>query len=206
MMQTVVVEELLPALEEKPKVPRQAAIAVARELLAIVQPHMERVTVAGSLRRLKQEVGDIELLFIPKVQAVADTTDLFRRPVPTDVSGLLLDCLASSGYLAKRLNRDGAPTWGPLNKLAVHTRTGIAIDFFATDAEKWFNALVFRTGGKRTNLEIAARALDRGWTWNAYGAGFSRQHLGRAEAERMESEEAVFRFVGLPYQAPQARK
>lgn len=193
----------------KRKIPRAAAVAVCRELLAVLQPHLERVIVAGSLRRKKERVSDIEILYIPKLQRCKDLGDLFERPIETNVSAVLIDCLESAGYLAKRLSKTGVPTWGQHNKLAVHCRSEIPIDFFATTREKWWNSLVFRTGGKVTNVAIATAANELGWTWNPYGVGFSRggPGTGRAfEEVQMMSEEEVFHHVRKLYLPPEQRK
>ena len=52
----------------KTRFPRAAAIAVARELCEALKPHCERLIVAGSLRRMKQQVGDVEIVYIPKIR------------------------------------------------------------------------------------------------------------------------------------------
>ncbi len=49
----------------KTKYPRADAIAVARELCAVLKPVAARIIVAGSLRRQRPMVGDVEILYIP---------------------------------------------------------------------------------------------------------------------------------------------
>lgn len=51
----------------KPKFPRQAALDATREILATLRPGCARVIVAGSLRRRREEVGDIEILYIARM-------------------------------------------------------------------------------------------------------------------------------------------
>ena len=60
--------------------PRAVAIQVARELCEALKPHCERLIVAGSLRRGKQEVGDVEILYIPK-RGLGKDGELFEKPV-----------------------------------------------------------------------------------------------------------------------------
>lgn len=115
-----------------------------------------------------------------------------------------LERLWQTGILAPRLNVDGECTWGALNKLAT-LNTGLDADFFATSVEHWWNSLVFRTGSKQLNVQIASRANDIGWHWEPYGAGFKRLTADGWAHERMGSEREVFDFVGLPWLAPEER-
>ncbi|GAH53689.1 unnamed protein product, partial [marine sediment metagenome] len=82
-----------------------------------------------------------------------------------------------------------------------HCESGIGVDVFSTDEQCWPVALVVRTGGERTNKEIASRALERSMRFRAYGDGFDTPdgHL------QCKSEEEVFKAVGLPYKEPWER-
>lgn len=48
------------------KLPLQHAEQLAHRLVELLTPHCERIDVAGSIRRKKQEVGDIEIVCLPK--------------------------------------------------------------------------------------------------------------------------------------------
>src|SRR5690348_18038472 len=61
----------------KQRYPACEAWQVARPLAFALERVCERVEIAGSLRRKKAEVGDIEILFIPKIGDAG--TDLFAR-------------------------------------------------------------------------------------------------------------------------------
>ncbi|RYD50171.1 MAG: hypothetical protein EOP83_24365, partial [Verrucomicrobiaceae bacterium] len=52
----------------KPRFPREAALVVAGELVHLLGPVCERIAIAGSLRRDKPEVGDVEILFVPRIE------------------------------------------------------------------------------------------------------------------------------------------
>ena len=62
----------------KVKHPRAKAVAVARELTVALRGLCEpgRFIFAGSLRRLKPEVGDIEVVYVPLVESRPDPDDL----------------------------------------------------------------------------------------------------------------------------------
>jgi DNA polymerase/3'-5' exonuclease PolX len=83
-----------------------------------------------------------------------------------------------------------------------HVASGIPADLFAATRENWWNYLVCRTGPADSNMRICMGAQARGWKWNPYGAGFSDPE---GNVRVMDSERAVFDFVGLPYREPEAR-
>lgn len=184
------------------------ARVVAKELYDRLLPFCERCKVVGSVRRKRSYVSDVELLFIPK-----------RTPDPSsfmgallgesseidmiDMADLTINRLVKDGVLAKRHNEKGSPCWGPLNKLAIHTASGMPVDFFATTAENWPVSLVIRTGGKRTNLQLTMGANKLGLTLNAYGSGFTR--LKDGVKIPCHSEEDVFRLAGVPFKEPRYR-
>ena len=179
-----------------------AALAVAESLIAALAPGCERIEIAGSLRRRKATVGDVELLYIPRRGEAVAPGEMLASPC--DFSSIAIAGLEATGRLVRRLKATGAETFGERNKLMLDVASGIPVDLFATDAASWFNYLVCRTGGAESNVEIAKRAKARGYRWNPYGAGFTR--LSDGEVFAMSSEAEVFAFVRLPYREPWERE
>lgn len=183
----------------KPRYNRSVALLAARKICAALKPVTERLIVAGSLRRRKPTVGDVEVLFVPKFEE--RQVDLLHR-APFDLAAEVIERMIEAGVLEQRLSVTGAPSWGGKNKLATHVSTGIPVDLFTATEANWWNYLVCRTGPKESNMAIAAAAQAKGWKWNPYGAGFSgpmgAKHVVGSEAE-------VFEFVGLPYREPWER-
>lgn len=165
----------------------EKARAIAEELKELLAPGCHRIEIAGSIRRQKPDVGDIELLVIPRAHY------LDKR---------LYD-LMMENVLAMRLNKRGSRVYGPKNKLMVHIPSGIGVDIFSTTEECWPVTLVVRTGPKESNVAIAMAAQKRGWRLKAYGRGFT---LADGSELICRSEEDVFRAVGLPYQRPEERR
>jgi len=165
------------------------AEAIAEEIMGLLDGSCDRKEIAGSIRRRKPDVGDIEILCIPRFEGGADSLD--RR-----VQGLMF-----RGVLALRLNKLGRKVYGPKNKLMVHVPSGIGVDIFSTTEEFWPVSLVVRTGGKQTNMRIATAALQKGYQFHAYGSGFSTPS-GEIVCR---SEREVFEAVGLPYREPWER-
>jgi len=169
----------------------EKAKAIAEKLKGLLAPACHRIEIAGSIRRRKPEVKDIELLAIPRV---VDGVDQLDREIGSLMVQLIL------GY---RLNKLGRRVYGKWNKLLVHLESGIGVDVFATTEDRWPVALFVRTGGKETNKLVASRALERGLKFHAYGRGFTRadgsEIICRSEAD-------IFRAVDLAYKAPWERK
>ena len=179
--------------------------ALAYEVAAFIRmqlhPGCERIEIAGSLRRRKPDVGDIEILYIPIMQEEPDPADMFATRNVVLADGRILG-MEKAGILARRKNSLGREMYGPLNKLLVHVASGIPVDLFAATAENWFNYLVCRTGPADSNTRICMAAQRLGWKWNPYGVGFTS---AGGEVRRMDSERAVFAFVDLPYHEAEGR-
>ena len=174
----------------KTRCPLHRAEEVANEILRHLEPACERITIAGSIRRRKPEVGDIEFLVIPKY--VADVDQLDRE----------IGALMMLGVLGFRRNIRGSRVYGPKNKLLTHLPSGIGVDIFSTTDECWAVSLVVRTGGKVTNQRIAMVAIRKVWHLRAYGRGFTTP-----DGELIcHSERDVFEFVGLRYLEPWERE
>lgn len=163
---------------------------IAQELVELLEPACLRIEIAGSIRRQKPDVGDIELLCIPRYINGADALDLKLRS------------LMAAGILAHRLTRRGSHVYGAKNKLLLHQPSGIGVDIFSTTEECWPVALVVRTGSAEMNKRIASAALRRGYRFHAYGRGFSTP-TGEIICR---SEQEVFEAVGLPYMEPWGRE
>ncbi len=166
------------------------ARTIADKLLTMLEPACEKIVVAGSIRRRKPEVGDIELLCVPTYDNGVDQLD-------REIGGLVVQQV-----LGFRRNKLGSRVYGPKNKLMMHIPSGIGVDIFSTTDECWAVSLVVRTGGKITNQRIATVALRKGWHFRAYGDGFDTPdgHI------TCSTEQEVFEAVGLPYLPPEQRE
>lgn len=169
----------------------EKARAIAGELKELLAPACEKIEIAGSIRRRKPEVGDIELLCIPRFE---EGIDLLERTLGYFMLRQVFDY---------RRDKRGRITYGPQNKLLVHKPSGIGVDIFSTTEGCWAVAMVVRTGGKATNIEISTRAKERGLRFHAYGRGFTRADSSELVCR---SEQDVFRAVGLRYLEPWERR
>lgn len=199
-------------MSDKVKFPRAVALEAARNLCANLRPFCAlwsdgspAIKVCGSLRRMRESVGDVEIVYVPRVQASEGPKDLLGAPGPTVSWNMFdgaLDCLLKSGTLEKRPNKLGRSTWGPENKLAIHRPTGVPVDLFSTSFSAWWSYVVCRTGSAETNTRIASEALRKGWRWHPT-AGHFTDVMGKKVWITCEMD--VFRLVGMPYLEPKDR-
>ena len=167
----------------------EEAREVAEDLITLLRPACERIQVAGSIRRNKARVGDIELLAISKV-----------GPAIIHLDARVAELLAK-GILDYRLNKRGARTYGRLNKLLIHAPSGMPVDLFSTVDKYWGMALVVRTGSREFNIRVMTRFKALGLKGHAY-AGV--EDLAGPYYD-CPTEEDVFRLLQWPYVPPEKR-
>jgi DNA polymerase/3'-5' exonuclease PolX len=177
-------------LEVKRRFPLEAATKVANELVELLRPDCERIEIAGSIRRRRPDVGDIELLVLPIDEAPAGYK-LHRH----------LERLMDEGVLSKRLNKKGSTMYGPSNKLLIHNESGIPVDIFASTRRNWGMALVVRTGPVDFNKAMMTRFLSLGMKGHAYGGVTGRN----GEAIHCPEEADVFRLLQWDFIDPWER-
>jgi DNA polymerase/3'-5' exonuclease PolX len=187
---------------DKPQFPLDEAGVIADRIVDRLLPACHRIVVAGSIRRRKPMVSDIEILYVDQTEMRPSPYDMFKTAVFNHADQAIRE-MERDGTLKRRLSRVGKETYGELNKLMVHIASGIPVDLFATTEANFPNALVMRTGPRELNERIAVAARKQGFTWKVYGAGF--ENLITGEIVPMTSEREVFSFVDLPYAEPEHR-
>ena len=174
---------------------------VAEDLITLLRPACERIQVAGSIRRNKARVGDIELLAISKVAPAFITLGPDKTPLGFIHLEARVSELIAKGILDYRLNKLGRRTYGRLNKALVHTPSGIAVDLFSTRPEYWGMSLLVRTGSPEFNIRVFSRFKALGLKGHAY-AGVE-DLAGPYYA--CPTEEDVFRLLQWDYVPPENR-
>ncbi len=161
------------------RLPAADAIAVAEQLCATLRtvPGVAEVAYAGSLRRMRSTIGDIDVL--------AAATD--APPV--------MDALRGAGTTVKVLAAGE-------KKTSVLTVRGLQADLRVVEAEAWGAALVYFTGSKAHNVRIRERAVRQGLTLNEYG--LYRRETGERLASRTEAD--VYAALGMDEVPPPMRE
>jgi DNA polymerase (family 10) len=135
-----------------------------------------RVEVAGSIRRRKETVGDIDILV---------TTS---KP---------LEVMA---YFTKMELVGDVVVSGPTKSTVRLKDNGIDVDIRTFEDESFGSALMYFTGSKETNVELRRIAISMGYKLSEYGVFNGEQLIaGRTEEE-------VFNNLGMDYIEPELRE
>lgn len=156
----------------------------AEELVANLAGWCARIEIAGSIRRRRQDIGDIDLVLMP-----------------WDVETVKLCCRESCEVLA-----DGNQNFRFVTPAKVQVDLYFAspgeADLFGAQPSNWGSVLLCRTGSANHNIYIAQMAKTRGLKWNT-SAGLLDQD-GNLVAS--ETEESIFDALGLPFVPPEKRE
>jgi DNA polymerase/3'-5' exonuclease PolX len=176
-------------------------IEFARELAGYLkdgmQGHCSRVEIAGSIRRGKAMVGDVELVYESPA-----LTDLFGEALQEVRADELLNDWLSSGIIEPRRSVTGSISWGREIKLAVHVASGIPVDLFAARPGGWHSYLMCRTGSRIHNEAIAREMMGRSMRWEPYEG----VRLRDGSLRRVGSEAELYAMIGWPYLEPEERE
>ncbi len=185
------------------KYPHAQAQLIAEALVEQLAPSCipGGIAIAGSLRRKRPEVGDIEIVYIPRILT---TKDLFGETEGSiNCANAKIQQLEEGGVIDRRLDINGRQRYGRQIKLMRDPASGIPIDLFATTRDSWHNYLFCRTGPSRLNVLVASRAIERGLKWQPYSPGFIRQD---GTLVPVTSEAQVLETVDLPPTPPEKRE
>ncbi len=150
-------------------------------------PEARRVEAAGSWRRGKETVGDLDLV----VESTAPAAVMDRLERWPETSAVLLR---------------GA------TKTSIRGPREVQIDLRVVEADSFGAALQYFTGSKEHNVRLRGRARDLGLTINEYGVhrlvSGAAAEASPAAGERVagRTEEEVYRAVGLPWISPELRE
>ncbi|MFC6645080.1 PHP domain-containing protein [Granulicella cerasi] len=145
-------------------------------------PGIETITPAGSLRRGKESVGDLDLL----VTGPACEPDVVAAAVEHVATLPLIDKLLARGQ----------------NKVSFNLRNGLQVDVRLLPRASYGAALQYFTGSKHHNVTLRQRAIKRGYTLSEYA-------LMRLEDNKIiaaASEEEIYNALELDYIAPELRE
>ncbi len=146
---------------------------------------VDGVTIAGSIRRRKETIGDADLLVISKKPA--GVMDVFVR-MP-DVERVLAH--------------------GP-TKSAVQMKSGLQIDLRVVPKESYGAALAYFTGSKDHNVAMREIAIKKGLKLNEYGLfsakGGSASGGKGTKMVAGKTEEEIYKALGLHYVEPELRE
>lgn len=159
----------------------------AKQLAAYIQhagEAVESVTAAGSLRRGKETIGDLDLLVTMRP----------GRDKQKDVD-------AVADYILKYPDVKRQLAHGE-NKVSLLLESGLQVDVRLLEKKCFGAALLYFTGSKSHNVALRGRANDVGWTLNEYALTTIKG--GKTIASKTEEE--IYSKLKLAYIEPELRE
>lgn len=169
------------------RIPIAEAEALADEIVQVLKPVCQRVEIAGSIRRRKETIGDIEIVCIPKERQIG----LFGETVRDATA--IYNALYAAKY---KLTKGG-------DKYAACTKDGIKYDVFITTKEAWGCIFMIRTGSAKFVKKMMIQRRMYGYCDNMRFAD-GRLWRNWVVLDTPE-EEDVFREMGLAFVPPEER-
>ncbi len=146
---------------------------------------VQKIEVAGSLRRAKETIGDIDILI------AADEASIPK----------LFDVFTTHERVTEILGKGDT-------KSSVRTKEGRQVDLRIVKEEHFAAALMYFTGSKEHNVVMRSRARDRGMSLNEYGL-YDLLENGETNWEAphpFESESDIYKLLGLNWVPPELRE
>ena len=159
--------------------------AEAEELAGDLRDHPDviHVAVAGSYRRRKEVVHDLD--FIVSTKKPGNITDFFTTHP-------MVESVRAKGE----------------TKSSVRLRSGVQADLRVVRDEEYPFALMYFTGSKEHNIVLRSRALDRGWTLNEYRLAplETKTKKKTASIPAIRTETDLYRALDLDFIPPELRE
>jgi len=163
------------------RMPVREALSLADSILEQLKglPGVKQVSAAGSLRRMRETIGDIDIL------ATSDT--------PEEVMQVFTTLPQAEEVLAKGST-----------KSSILTREGRQVDLRVVEEDSFGAALHYFTGSKAHNIRVRELGVKKNLKISEYGV-FAKK--GDKEVKIGGKEENdIFKSVGLPYIVPEIRE
>jgi DNA polymerase (family 10) len=161
------------------RIPIGEALPVVEEVLNALRPlpGVKNLTAAGSLRRFRETVGDIDLM------GTADN--------PEEVINAFVKLPQVREVLAK----------GP-TKASVILPGGLQADLRMVEHDSFGSLLQYFTGSKQHNIALRTREQEKGLKLSEYGITDTKTN----KLEKFATEEDFYRRLGLQYIPPELRE
>ena len=152
------------------------ALRTATDMVSALAPHADQVAYAGSLRRMRETIGDVDIL------ATAAGEDSGTR---------IMDAFRGLG--------DEVIVSGP-TKTSIRTAAGLQVDLRVVKPECWGAAMQYFTGSQAHNVAVRAIAVRKGLKLSEYGLFRDEELIASA------TEEEVYAALGMEWVPPPMRE
>ncbi len=125
------------------------ALPEANSIVEQLKPYVDKISLAGSIRRRKETIGDMDILAVSSKPKHA------------------MDVFAGLKSVDKILVKG-------MTKTSVRLNSGIQVDLRIVEEKSFGSALQYFTGSKEHNIELRKIAIKKGYKLNEYGL-FNRE-------------------------------
>jgi DNA polymerase (family 10) len=156
-----------------------AALPIAEEIVSEFKPldEVDKISIAGSIRRRRDTIGDIDILIASKH--------------PEKIMNKFIHLSQVKEVLAEGLT-----------KSAILTHQDIQVDLRVVTPDSFGAALLYFTGSQAHNVHLREMAVRMGLKINEYGVFQVKDDKKIAG----EEEEEIYKILGLPYIMPELRE
>ena len=148
-------------------------------------PGVKKVTVAGSARRRKDTIGDMDILAVAKDSEAAMKTFVTMPNV--------VNIIAQGD-----------------TKSSIKLKSGLNVDLRVVPEESYGAALNYFTGSKDHNVALRKIAVAKGWKLNEYGlfkaTAAKGRDIGKEKMIAGKTEEELYAAFGMDYIEPELRE
>lgn len=173
------------ALNVLRRLDRAEVEALALKIIGAMEPYCEKAEVAGSIRRRKEKVNDIDIVVQPKPQSWVKAIKEIRRKF---------------GAITEKQGTKLATLYVPFE--SKEGQGHVQVDLYRASKRTWGILLLIRTGSAKHNIYLASLALRRGYRL-AYSQGLLNE---KGEVIASKTEREVFQELGLDYIQPEDRE
>jgi DNA polymerase (family X) len=168
------------------RVPLVDALPIAERIVAALREvdGVVDVAFAGSARRFRETVGDLDVLVAT------------RDPEPVTTAFVALD-------LVDHMSGSGG------TKTSIVTHEGLQVDLRIVPPGSFGAAMVYFTGSKAHNIRLRQRAIQRGWTLNEYALAVADPEVADGtvgDVVAADTEEAIYAALELDWVPPELRE
>ncbi len=209
-------------MSQNPKTPYAEAAKIARTIADALQPHCEKFTFAGSLRRRCAEVGDIEAVVLPKLTEAPDglfgTKMIRSQGFVLGMPGTVIAGDPVDGRYVK-INVGGKLLNPEAKSREFRFDGGIQFDLFIPQPHDYGRQLAIRTGPSNYSSNVLAKKwVGMGWCGTVDGLRRQSQCEQHDKIWKLkaglqniqmppvfDTELQFFQFLGLEYVEPKFR-
>lgn len=161
------------------RIPLGVALPLVEDIISYLSqfPFVENIVPAGSVRRKKETIGDIDILIT--------TSDMEKVNQVLKNLPILKNVLAAG-----------------TTKTSIVVEPGIQVDFRVVEKNAFGAALQYFTGSKAHNIKLRELAIKKGLKINEYGVF----RISDNKKIGGEKEEEIYEILGLQYIPPELRE